>query len=306
MGTPDFAVAILHKLIEDNYNVVGVITAPDKPAGRGRKLQQSAVKKYALENNLNLLQPSNLKNENFIEDLKALNANLQVIVAFRMLPKIVWQMPEYGTFNLHASLLPSYRGAAPIHWVLINGEEKTGVTTFFIDEKIDTGEIILQKEIDISEDETVGELHDKLMNLGAELVSETVSYIKDGKVTTQKQPKIDIKMAPKLFPENCKVDWNNSLDTIYNHIRGLNPFPAAWSEMKNNDTITSVKFYKVRKQKISHQDSVGKIINSKSDLKIAVNNGYIFIDEIKVSGKKKLDTKSLLNGYSFSSNAKML
>ena len=306
MGTPDFAVAILKKLVEDKHTIVGVITAPDKPAGRGRKLNQSAVKKYAVEQNLHLLQPTNLKNEDFVKELKKLHANLQVVVAFRMLPKVVWQMPIYGTFNLHASLLPSYRGAAPIHWAIINGEEKTGVTSFFIDEKIDTGEIILQKEISIDKDETVGDLHDKLMNLGAELVSETVSYIKEGSVTTQKQPEADIKMAPKLFPENCKVNWNGSLDAIYNHIRGLNPFPAAWSEMKNNEVVTSVKIYKVRKEEITHQDTIGKIITTKKDIKIAVDTGYIYIDEIKISGKKKLDAKSLLNGYTFSSDAKML
>ena len=306
MGTPDFAVTILKHLVENKYNVVGVITAPDKPAGRGRKLNQSAVKKYAVEQNLNLLQPTNLKNEDFIKDLKALNANLQVVVAFRMLPKIVWKMPEFGTFNLHASLLPSYRGAAPIHWAIINGEEKTGVTTFFIDDKIDTGEIILQKETSIDKHETVGELHDKLMHLGANLVSETVSYIKEGTINTQKQPNIDIKTAPKLFPDNCKVNWNDSLDTIYNHIRGLNPFPAAWSEMNNNGIITSIKLYANRKEETVHQDTIGKIIVTKKDIKVAVNGGYIFIDEIKVSGKKKLDSKSLLNGYSFSSDAKML
>ena len=306
MGTPDFAVAILRQLVEDQCNIVGVITAPDKPAGRGRKLNQSAVKKYAVEQNLNLLQPTNLKNEDFIKYLKALNANLQVVVAFRMLPKIVWKMPEFGTFNLHASLLPSYRGAAPIHWAIINGEEKTGVTTFFIDDKIDTGEIILQKETSIDKHETVGELHDKLMHLGANLVSETVSYIKEGTINTQKQPNIDIKTAPKLFPDNCKVNWNDSLDTIYNHIRGLNPFPAAWSEMNNNGIITSIKLYAIRKEETVHQDTIGKIIVTKKDIKVAVNGGYIFIDEIKVSGKKKLDSKSLLNGYSFSSDAKML
>jgi len=222
-----------------------------------------------------------------------------------MLPKIVWEIPIYGTFNLHASLLPSYRGAAPIHWAIINGEEKTGVTTFFIDEKIDTGEIILQKEILIHKDEIVGELHDRLMILGATLVSETVSNIRDNKVSTQKQPKIDIKIAPKLFPENCKINWEDSLDSIYNHIRGLNPFPAAWSEM-NNDGITTVKIYKVRKEKVAHTEIIKTITTSKEEIKIAVEGGYIYIDQLKISGKKKLDSKSLLNGYAFSSNAEML
>ena len=305
MGTPDFAVAILKRLVEDNYTIVGVVTAPDKPAGRGRKITESAVKKYAKEQNLFLLQPTNLKSNDFINKLKEVKATLQVIVAFRMLPKIVWEIPIYGTFNLHASLLPSYRGAAPIHWAIINGEEKTGVTTFFIDEKIDTGEIILQKEILIHKDEIVGELHDRLMVLGATLVSETVANIRDNKVSTQKQPKIDEKIAPKLFPENCKINWEDSLDSIYNHIRGLNPFPAAWSEM-NNGGITTVKIYKVRKEKADHTEIIKTITTSKEEIKIAVKGGYIYIDELKISGKKKLDSKSLLNGYAFSSNAEML
>jgi methionyl-tRNA formyltransferase len=305
MGTPDFAVAILKRLVEDNYTIVGVVTAPDKPAGRGRKITESAVKKYAKEQNLFLLQPTNLKSNDFINKLKEVKATLQVIVAFRMLPKIVWEIPIYGTFNLHASLLPSYRGAAPIHWAIINGEEKTGVTTFFIDEKIDTGEIILQKEILIHKDEIVGELHDRLMNLGATLVSETVANIRNNKVSTQKQPKIDEKIAPKLFPENCKINWEDSLDSIYNHIRGLNPFPAAWSEM-NNGGITTVKIYKVRKEKADHTEIIKTITTSKEEIKIAVKGGYIHIDQLKISGKKKLDSKSLLNGYTFSSNAEML
>jgi len=305
MGTPDFAVAILKRLVEDNYTIVGVVTAPDKPAGRGRKITESAVKKYAKEQNLFLLQPTNLKSNDFINKLKEVKATLQVIVAFRMLPKIVWEIPIYGSFNLHASLLPSYRGAAPIHWAIINGEEKTGVTTFFIDEEIDTGEIILQKEILIHKDEIVGELHDRLMILGASLVSETVSNIRDNKVSTKKQPKIDIKIAPKLFPENCKINWEDSLDSIYNHIRGLNPFPAAWSEMNNNG-ITTVKIYKVRKEKVAHTEIIKTIKTSKEEIKIAVKGGYIYIDQLKISGKKKLDSKSLLNGYAFSSNAEML
>lgn len=307
MGTPDFAVEILKKLLIHDHEVVGVITAPDKPSGRGRKLKQSAVKKFALENNLYLLQPSNLKSEEFISNLKYLNANLQVVVAFRMLPKIVWEMPKYGTFNLHATLLPLYRGAAPIHWAIINGENKTGVTTFFIDEKIDTGEIIFQKEIPIYDDEIVGDLHNRLMYLGADVVLETVRHIQKGLVKTQKQIQDDknIKMAPKLFPENCKINWNDNLDSIYNLIRGLNPFPGAWSKMKNNGVETTVKIYNVKKEKITHNDSIGSIIPSKKDIKVAVKDGYIFIDEIKIPGKKKLDATSLLNGFSFSSDAKM-
>lgn len=305
MGTPEFAVTILKKLVEDNFNIVGVVTASDKKAGRGRKINESAIKKYAVENKLKLLQPKNLKSEEFLSNLKALKANLQIVVAFRMLPKAVWKMPAYGTFNLHASLLPDYRGAAPIHWAIINGEEKTGVTTFFIDEKIDTGNIILQKEITIHDDEIVGELHDRLMNLGANLVSDTVLSIKSNSVTTQKQKKDSQKIAPKLFPENCKIDWNNSIDKIYNHIRGLNPFPGAWTQMINNEDVTSLKIYKIRKEIINHKKTIKTIITTKDDIKIAVIGGYIIIDELKISGKKKLDSKSLLNGYSFSINAKM-
>ncbi|WP_375241134.1 methionyl-tRNA formyltransferase [Polaribacter sp.] len=306
MGTPDFAVAILKHLVENNYTIAGVITAPDKPAGRGRKINESAVKKYAKSQDLKILQPTNLKNEDFLSELKSLNANLQIVVAFRMLPKVVWQMPELGTFNLHASLLPEYRGAAPIHWSIINGETKTGVTTFFIDDKIDTGEIILQEEITVLETETVGSLHDKLMHLGASLVSKTVDYIAKGNVVTTKQPDLEEKSAPKLNPENTKINWTDSLENIYNKIRGLNPFPAAWTLIYNNDEEISAKIYAVSKQIETHTFSFGSIIASKKELKVAVNGGYIIIDEIKLSGKKKMDAKSLLNGFHFSSDAKMM
>lgn len=303
MGTPDFAVTILKHLVENDYNVVGVITASDKPAGRGRKLNESAVKKYATSVNLPILQPTNLKNEEFNKELKDLKADLQIVVAFRMLPKIVWQMPKYGTFNLHASLLPEYRGAAPIHWAIINGETKTGVTTFFIDDKIDTGEIILQEEIDISITETVGTLHDKLMNLGASLVSKTVDLISTKKISTTKQPDLEDKSASKLNPENCRIDWNDSIDNIYNKIRGLNPFPAAWTIIKNENEEIAAKIYAIRKVHETHNLAVGKIIATKKELKVAVNKGFIIIDEIKLSGKKKMEAKSLLNGFTFSSEA---
>jgi methionyl-tRNA formyltransferase len=305
MGTPDFAVAILKHLVENNYTIAGVITAPDKPAGRGRKLNESAVKKYATSQNLHILQPTNLKNEAFLQQLKILNANLQIVVAFRMLPQVVWKMPAFGTFNLHASLLPAYRGAAPIHWAIINGETKTGVTTFFIDEKIDTGEIILQEELAILRTETVGTLHDKLMHLGAALVSKTVDCISIGEVKTIEQPNLEEKAAPKLNPENTRIDWSDSLDTIHNKIRGLNPFPTAWTIIKDNDEEISAKLYTVKKEIEDHNFSFGKIIATKTELKVAVHKGFIIIDEIKLSGKKKMDSKSLLNGYSFSSEAKM-
>jgi len=306
MGTPDFAVTILKHLIDNKLKVVGVITAADKPAGRGRKLNESAVKKYASSQNLPILQPKNLKSTDFQEELEALKANLHIVVAFRMLPKTVWQLPKYGTFNLHASLLPQYRGAAPIHWAIINGEQKTGVTTFFIDEKIDTGEVILQKETLISTDETVGTLHDKLMYLGADLVLETVQLIAQGNVITKKQPTLEEKEAPKLHPENCKIDWTASLDHIYNKIRGLNPFPAAWTSIQNDTEEVSAKIYGVEKQVESHQVTPGTILTTKKELKVAVPKGYIIIKEIKLSGKRKMDASSLLNGYHFNTNSKML
>lgn len=306
MGTPDFAVTILKHLIENKYNVVGVITATDKPAGRGRKMNESAVKKYAVQQNIPILQPKNLKSEDFQSELKKWDANLQIVVAFRMLPKSVWAMPKYGTFNLHASLLPKYRGAAPINWAIINGETKTGVTTFFIDDKIDTGEIILQKEIDIKDDEIVGELHDKLMYIGAGLVAETVDLIAKGGLKTTKQPNLEEKLAPKLYPHNCKIDWSKPLEEIYNHIRGLNPYPSAWTTILNGNEEISAKVYGVSKEFDNHSIEVGKIIATKKELKIAVKNGYLIINEIKLSGKKMLDAKSLLNGFQFEENSKVL
>lgn len=308
MGTPEFAVASLKSLLDNNYNVVGVITAPDRKAGRGQKIRASAVKEFALKHNLKILQPKNLKAESFIDELKALNANLQIIVAFRMLPKVVWQMPEYGTFNLHASLLPEYRGAAPIHWAIINGETKTGTTTFFIDEKIDTGAIILKEETTIDEDTTVGELHDKLMDIGSDLVIKTVKLIENDNVSTKIQPKLkELKTAYKLNRENCKIDWKEDLDTIYNKIRGLNPFPTAWCYLDNDDTEQySIKLYEVEKERAIHNLDAGSIASSKTKLKIACKGGYIIIKEIQLPGKRKMDVKSLLNGFEFSKSAKML
>ncbi|MFK5957429.1 MAG: methionyl-tRNA formyltransferase [Lutibacter sp.] len=305
MGTPDFAVAILDALIKAKFNVVGVITAADKPAGRGRKINESAVKKYALKNNLHILQPTNLKNNAFINELETLNANLQIVVAFRMLPKIVWQLPKYGTFNLHASLLPAYRGAAPINWAIINGEVKTGVTTFFIDEKIDTGTIILQEEVLIGENEIVGELHDKLMNIGSKLVIKTVKQIELNKVKPLKQPEIEEKAAPKIFNETCKINWNASLNTIYNLIRGLNPYPTAWSTLINNNEEIKVKIYGVKKEFEAHQYKIGTIITTKNEIKVAVTKGFIKINTLQLSGKRKMDAKSLLNGFTFHGNALM-
>ena len=307
MGTPDFAVETLSKLLDHGYDVVGVITAPDKPAGRGRKLNESAVKKFALKKSLNILQPINLKSKEFIDELESLQANLQIVVAFRMLPKVVWQRPEYGTFNLHASLLPNYRGAAPINWAIINGETKTGVTTFFIDDKIDTGELILQKEIAIEETESAGSLHDKLMTLGSELVIETVSLLENGEVKTTPQPEIsDLKTAYKLNRDNCRIDWSEDLHRIYDKVRGLNPYPAAWALMQNGTEELNVKIYEVEKIEASHNYDFGTITIEKSTIKVAVKNGFIQLLVLKLPGKRKMDVKSLLNGFNFELNFKML
>lgn len=303
MGTPDFAVGTLAALLNANINVVGVITAPDKPAGRGRKINQSAVKKYALEKELTILQPTNLKSEEFIAELESLKANLQIVVAFRMLPKIVWKMPEFGTFNLHASLLPDYRGAAPINWAIINGETKTGVSTFFIDEKIDTGNVILQEEVIIGEDEALGELHDTLMNVGSKLVVKTVQLIEEDNVTTFKQPEIEEKSAPKIFNETCKINWNDSISNIYNLIRGLNPYPAAWTTLNDNNNEVKVKIYDLKKEIENHTLKNGTIQTSKSEIKVAATGGFLIIESLQLSGKRKMDSKSLLNGFTFSENA---
>lgn len=307
MGTPDFAVATLKTLVENKYNIVGVITAPDKPAGRGRKLNESAVKQYAVSQNLNVLQPTNLKSEDFLNELKALEANLQIVVAFRMLPKVVWQMPEFGTFNLHASLLPNYRGAAPINWAIINGETRTGVSTFFINEDIDTGDMILQESVAIDAEENVGSLHDKLMTIGSALVLKTVKQIEAGTVTTTpQQDTADIKTAYKLNRENCKINWEASIDDIYNLIRGLSPYPGAWCNLVNGEDELDVKIYASTKEAAMHQNKIGEVIVSKKGLKVAVQGGYIHIEEIKLPGKRSMDVKSLLNGYEFKGHAKML
>jgi len=304
MGTPEFAVGILDAILKNNYEVVGVITAADKPAGRGQKIKYSAVKEYALENNLRLLQPTNLKDEHFIQELKSLKANLQVVVAFRMLPKVVWEMPKLGTFNLHASLLPNYRGAAPINWAIINGEIKTGVTTFFIDDKIDTGAMILSSEIEISKNENAGDLHDRLMNLGSKTVIETLNLIEKGKVvTTIQKDNQEIKTAYKLNKDNCKIDWSKSGTEIHNLIRGLSPYPSAWCILKDNNQEWNIKIYEAQFTKEEHSESTGKIITSKKDLKISVGDGYIYILSLQFPGKKKMTIQELLNGISFSENA---
>jgi methionyl-tRNA formyltransferase len=307
MGTPEFAVGILDTIIKNNYEVVGVITAADKPAGRGQKIKYSAVKEYALEHNLKLLQPTNLKDEAFLSELKSLNANLQVVVAFRMLPEAVWKMPKLGTFNLHASLLPYYRGAAPINWAIINGETKTGVTTFFIDDKIDTGAMILSKEIGINPNENAGELHDRLMVLGSKTVVETLGLIEKGNVqTTIQQDNSKIKTAYKLNRENCKIDWSKPTTEIYNLIRGLSPYPSAWCLFKDNDEEWNVKIYDAKIISEKHSFNIGSIITSKKEIKIAVKDGFIQILSIQFPGKKKMLANELLNGINFSNKAQAI
>lgn len=301
MGTPDFAVGILDTIYKNNYNIVGVITAPDKPAGRGQKVSMSAVKEYALEKNLHLLQPNNLKSEEFLSELKSLDANLQVVVAFRMLPEVVWKMPKLGTFNLHASLLPEYRGAAPINWAIINGETKTGVTTFFIDDKIDTGAMILSKETEIGANETAGELHDRLMHLGSETVLETLQLIASGKATTTLQENNpNVKTAYKLNKDNCKIDWSQSGKSIFNLIRGLSPYPAAWTYIKDGENEWNVKIYLASFEEKAHSNAIGKITTTKKEIFIAVKDGVLKINSLQFPGKKRMLAHELLNGIIFS------
>ncbi len=297
MGTPDFAVANLKALIDDQQNIIGVITAPDKPAGRGKKIQQSAIKRYAVEQNLNILQPTNLKDENFLLDLKNLNADLQIVVAFRMLPEKVWDMPELGTFNLHASLLPQYRGAAPINWAIINGEKATGVTTFFLQHEIDTGNIIFQEKVQITDDMDAEDLHDQLMDLGAKLVVETVHQIENTNIITKPQKnfnKNDLKAAPKIFKADCKINWDQSIVTIHNHIRGLSPYPTAWTRLNNK----SLKIFKGKKELIHHSNKIGTIVTDhKTFLKITVKEGYYSLLELQLEGKKRMNIENFLRGF---------
>ena len=304
MGTPDFAVGILDTIYNSQFEIVAVITAPDKPAGRGQKVAVSAVKTYALTKNIPILQPTNLKNEDFLRELASYNANLQIVVAFRMLPEAVWKMPKYGTFNLHASLLPNYRGAAPINWAIINGETETGLTTFFIDDKIDTGAMILNHKISIGKNENVGQLHDKLMRLGCETVIETLHLIQNGKVETRIQTEnSELKTAYKLNKDNCKIDWTKSGEQIYNQIRGLCPYPAAWTYIKDEENEWNVKIYKATFIEELHNYKVGQIITGKKEMKIAISNGFLQIDSLQFPGKKKMQIHELLNGTSIGVDA---
>jgi methionyl-tRNA formyltransferase len=306
MGTPDFAVASLAGLLEAGYTVAGVITTPDKPAGRGRKLHESAVKKFSMANGLPLLQPPNLKEEAFLTELKALKANLQIVVAFRMLPRDVWEMPEYGTFNLHASLLPDYRGAAPINWAIINGEKTTGVTTFFIDDKIDTGAILLQRKVPIGPEETAGELHDTLMETGARLVLETVRLIEADRAVPIPQKDLGGKNpAPKLNKDNCRIQWDRPLPAVFNQVRGLSPYPAAWSIFINGGEELNIRIFPARPIMEKHTLKPGSVTASKDEIKVAVPGGFLSLLEMQLAGKRRLAVKEVLNGLSVEKNAFM-
>jgi len=304
MGTPEFAVESLNILVENKYNVVGVITMPDKPSGRGHKLQCSPVKQYALDHNLPVLQPEKLKDESFLAELKQWNADLQIVVAFRMLPEVVWDMPKYGTFNLHASLLPQYRGAAPINWAIINGEKETGATTFFLTHEIDTGKIILQEKIAIAETDHAGIVHDKLMVMGAGMVRKTVDLLMEGQIEGIDQsqfihPEIELKPAPKIFKDTCQIRLDWSVDKVYNFVRGLSPYPAAWLDIRfpgQQDKMT-LKVFDTEKEPEEHSLPTGTVVtDGKKFAKIALSDGFIQLKSVQASGKKRMDIGELLRG----------
>lgn len=298
MGTPEFAVASLDALVGGGYNVVGVVTMPDKPAGRGYKMQFSAVKEYALAHNLPLLQPEKLKDETFLDALRALHADLQIVVAFRMLPEVVWAMPPLGTFNLHGSLLPQYRGAAPINWAIINGEQETGVTTFFLQQEIDTGDLILQKRTPITDGDNAGTIHDRLMSIGAAAVVETVDCIIAGNAPKTPQPQgVTLKSAPKIFKETCRVDWTQSCHQIFNFVRGLSPYPAAWSVLHTDDKTIDIKLFEVTREPTTHTLQAGQVVcDGKNYLKVAVADGFVKIESLQPAGKKRMSAADWLRG----------
>jgi methionyl-tRNA formyltransferase len=297
MGTPEFAVVSLNELIGSGAEIVGVVTAPDKPAGRGQKVSESAVKQYALAHGLTVLQPEKLKNEQFLNELEALGADLQVVVAFRMLPEIVWNMPPKGTINLHASLLPQYRGAAPINWVLINGEKESGVTTFFLKHDIDTGDILFTEKVTLTGKETAGELHDRLMHKGAGLLVKTVKAIESGRYTEQPQTHlaegVELRHAPKLFKDDCKIDWNQPAEKIYNLIRGLSPYPTAFTLL--NDKV--LKVFRAEYQTAGPGISAGAFLtDNKTFLKFAAMDGFVSLTDVQLEGKKRMGIEEFLRG----------
>ncbi len=304
MGTPDFAVESLRRLVEGGYNIVGVITMPDKPMGRhGSVLQASPVKQYAVSQGLKVLQPEKLKDEAFVNELRALQADLQIVVAFRMLPEVVWNMPRLGTFNLHASLLPQYRGAAPINWAVINGDTETGITTFFLQHEIDTGAIIQQVRVPIADTDNVEVVHDKLMVLGGDLVIETVEAILAGTVKaipqeTLFQSDADLRPAPKIFKETCRIDWSKGVKKVYDFIRGLSPYPAAWTELSVGDKVLELKIFAASKEFCTHQQTVGTVLTDhKSYMKVALEDGYLNILTLQLSGKKRMEVTDFLRGF---------
>lgn len=296
MGTPEFAVASLDALVKAGCNIVGVITAPDKPAGRGMQLQQSAVKKYAAEHNLNVLQPEKLKSLQFLEELRELKADLQVVVAFRMLPEFVWDMPPMGTINLHGSLLPQYRGAAPINWAVINGEKETGVTTFKLKHEIDTGDILLQESFPVGEDDTAGDVHDRMKEIGAVVLVKTVKGLADGSLREKPQPAIEIKHAPKIHTATCRINWSQPVENVFNLVRGLSPYPAAFTVMNEK----MLKVYKAKKEIVFPSHTEGDYdTDGKTYLKFACTDGYLHLLEIQLEGKKKMGIEEFLRGYRF-------
>lgn len=303
MGTPDFAVEPLKTLVENKYNIVGVITNPDKPAGRGQKILESAVKKYAQDQGLNILQPEKFRNEEFLNKLRLLQADLQIVVAFKMLPEVVWSMPKYGTFNLHASLLPQYRGAAPINWAIINGDKKTGVSTFLLKHEIDTGNILFQEEVKIEENDNAGIIHDKLMYKGSELVLKTVNAIINDDYSQTNQEEVikestDLNHAPKIFKADCKINWSKNVSDIHNLIRGLSPYPAAWTEIIKDENATQLKVFKTEKEITNHDSKFGDIVtDNKSFLKVAVHGGFIHVLELQQAGKKRIAINDFLRGF---------
>lgn len=303
MGTPDFAVETLRLLVERQYNVVAVVTMPDKPAGRGHKIQYSPVKQYALSVDLPVLQPEKLKDEAFIEELRSYKADLQIVVAFRMLPQIVWDMPPMGTFNLHASLLPQYRGAAPLNWAIMNGDKETGITTFFLTHEIDTGKVIQRRSIPIADNDNVGVIHDKLMCMGAEMVCETVDNIIADNITAIPQEELmtdqPLRPAPKIFKETCHLDFTRNVIELHNQVRGLSPYPAAWCEFVSPDeNITGVKVFETSIQECQHNKPYGAIItDGKRNIQIACEGGLLNILSLQLAGKKRLSAEELLRGF---------
>ena len=309
MGTPDFAVATLNALNKAGNNIVGVVTAPDRPAGRGQKPRPSAVKEYAVEHGLNVLQPEKLRNEEFLKELKALNADLFIVVAFRMLPEMVWALPPKGTINLHASLLPQYRGAAPINWAIINGEKQTGVTTFFIQKEIDTGDLIHQEKVEINKDMNAGQLHDQLMNVGAGLIVKTVEDVMSGEHPSTPQSEIaegGLRSAPKIQKETCRINWNDSVDNVVNLIRGMSPYPAAFTEFEKDGQIFRMKIFQANKVEGSGANTeAGTLIQEKDKLLATCSNGVISLEEVQLSGKKRMLSEELLRGFNVEHVLKM-